>query len=71
MDFVMFSSDGKRLAAAGRGKGYLFDVATGQAFGTPIDDVSQSVAQRRRYHPPRRKERRGAAALADVRATVR
>jgi WD40 repeat protein len=40
MDSVMFSADGKRLAAVGGGKGYLFDVAAGQPIGKPIDDVS-------------------------------
>ncbi|HEX8114809.1 MAG TPA: WD40 repeat domain-containing protein, partial [Kofleriaceae bacterium] len=42
VDSAMFSADGKRLVAAGGGKGYLFDVATGVALGTPIDGVSQA-----------------------------
>jgi WD40 repeat protein len=41
MDAVEFSADGRRLVAAGQGKGYLFDAATGQELrGSPIDGVS-------------------------------
>jgi WD40 repeat protein len=40
MDNVVFSGNGRRLAAAGAGKGYLFNLATRERIGTPIDDVS-------------------------------
>lgn len=38
---VMFSADGKRLAASDGDNGYLFDVASGQPVGTPIHHVGQ------------------------------
>ena len=40
MEAVSFSTDDKRLVASGGGKGYLFDVASGQPIGEPIDHVS-------------------------------
>ena len=40
VDSVGFSADGTRVAMAGGGKGYVFDVATGHAIGAPIDDVT-------------------------------
>ncbi|HEX8111232.1 MAG TPA: hypothetical protein VF516_26065 [Kofleriaceae bacterium] len=41
IDDVAFSADGKRLAASGGGKGYLFDVTSGQPIGKQIDHVSK------------------------------
>jgi WD40 repeat protein len=42
MNNITFSGDGKRLAASDGNKGYLFDAASGQSIGNPIDHVLQA-----------------------------